>query len=138
MNAEDQLMALFATEREPYEWAGRGELMIKRCGECARTVSADKYVCADCGSARLVGEAASGRGTIYAVTSIPNRAGGEPAVVVLVDLVEGPRLIGRLHPSDGVIAQQAAIGAPVSVVFEPVAENLGIPGWVLASDKGAL
>lgn len=138
MNVEAQLMGLFATEREPYEWAGRGELMIKRCADCGRMTSADKYVCPHCSTSSLVGATASGRGTIHALTSIPSRGGEEPTVIVLVDLAEGPRLIGRLHTSRGAAAESASIGSTVSVAFESASEALAIPGWVLAKDEGVL
>ena len=73
--------------------------------------------------------AASGRGTVYAVTIVRKRAPESDYTIVLVDLAEGPRLMSRV---DGVPPEAVTIGmavqsriitendAPV-LVFEPVA-----------------
>ncbi len=53
---------------------------------------------------------ASGKGTVYAVTTISPKPPAEPYNVVLVDLAEGPRMMSRV---EGVPAADVTIGMAV-------------------------
>lgn len=73
---------------------------------------------------------ASGRGTVYSVTWIQRRPPEAPCNVVLVDLEEGARMMGRV---EGVTEESLRIGMAVRariaegplVVFDPVQEGQG-------------
>lgn len=54
---------------------------------------------------------ASGKGTVHSTTTIFPRPPGEPYNVVLVDLAEGARMMGRV---EGIAPQDVAIGMAVS------------------------
>ena len=70
---------------------------------------------------------ASGRGTIYSMTIIHPRPPARPYNVVLVDLVEGPRMMSRVEDiSEGSLAIGMAVSAQIVredgealVVFHP-------------------
>ena len=87
------------------------EFRIQRCRACSRHVFYPRLVCSHCGSVELDWVAASGRGTVHAV-SIVNRSAekGGPYNVVLVDLSEGPRMMARV---DGVANDAVRIGMAV-------------------------
>lgn len=107
-----------------------GEFRIQRCAACARHVFYPRLVCNHCGSVDLAWQAPSGCGTVYAV-SVVNRSAdkGGPYNVVLVDLAEGPRMMGRV---DGIANDTVRIGMSVRarvgqgaggepcVVFDPL------------------
>ena len=56
------------------------------------------------------GPTASGKGTVYSVTTISPKPPAEPYSVVLVDLAEGPRMMSRI---EGLPAAEVAIGMAV-------------------------
>jgi uncharacterized OB-fold protein len=73
---------------------------------------------------------ASGRGVVYSVTTIPQRAPADSYSVVLVDLDEGPRLMSRV---EGAAPEAVRIGMRVAariaqgedgplLVFDPAQE----------------
>lgn len=88
-----------------------GEFRIQRCAACARHVFYARLACSHCGSVELQWRSPSGRGTVYAV-SVVNRSAdkGGPYNVVLVDLAEGPRMMGRV---DGIAPDAVRVGMPV-------------------------
>jgi uncharacterized OB-fold protein len=84
-------------------WAGieDGELRIVHCENCGRDSFPAIGSCPHCGSERTVSTAASGHGTVYSWVTIhialdPAFADDVPYSVVVVDLEEGGRAIGRL------------------------------------------
>ncbi len=115
-------------DRVYQEYLGKGELRIQRCGDCGKQVFYPRLACTGCGGIKLEWVQPSGRGTVHAV-SIVNRQTekGGPYNVVLVDLAEGARMMGRV---DGVDNADVKIGMAVKakidssgkapfVVFEP-------------------
>ncbi|MBI5720854.1 MAG: OB-fold domain-containing protein [Rubrivivax sp.] len=89
-----------------------GEFRIQRCAACARHVFYPRLACSHCGSVELDWVAPSGRATVYAVSVVSRSADkGGPYNVVLVDLAEGPRMMGRV---DGTAHEAVRIGMPVT------------------------
>lgn len=105
-----------------------GRFMIQRCQGCGAHIFYPRLLCPTCGHPELDWVTASGDGTVYAVTiPRPRGATGAPHNVVLVDLAEGPRMMGRV---DGLAAEEVEIGMKVTaridsdddgplVVFDP-------------------
>jgi uncharacterized OB-fold protein len=120
------------TEWAPY-WAATvsGRLVVQRCpnGHSQLYARAHCLVC----RAPVEWVDASGRGTVYSFTVIrqnPSRSFRHllPFVVALVDLDEGPRLMTNIvgcQPTD------VAIGAKVTVRFEPVSDAAALPVFEL-------
>ena len=109
----------------------RGELMVQQCEGCDRWVFYPRIACPHCGSRALRFRRPSGRGVVYATSVVRPRPGtGEPYNVALIDLEEGPRMMGRI---EGLAPEAVRIGldvraevdtsgeAPV-VVFRPAGE----------------
>lgn len=96
------------------QWADAlraGRFLIQRCADCARHVFYPRRLCPHCHGMRLEWVPADGRGTVHATTVVarPAARGGDYNVV-LVDLVEGVRMMSRV---DGIAADTARIGMAV-------------------------
>lgn len=120
----------------PY-WAAaaRHELTVARCADCASYAVPPDLVCPHCGSTdpRFAFEPVSGRGTIRSWTVVRQSflPGFDlPFRLVDVELVEQAelRLIGRLLDGPDV---PIAIGDPVTVAFEDIAEGVAVPAFEL-------
>lgn len=85
----------------------QGQLRYQCCEDCGATQTLSRLACTTCGSARLVWQEASGRGTVLAA-SVVNRAPSDsfrplvPYTLVLVELTEGPQVIGHALPGTGI------------------------------------
>ncbi|MFD9071071.1 bifunctional MaoC family dehydratase N-terminal/OB-fold nucleic acid binding domain-containing protein [Streptomyces lasiicapitis] len=111
------------------------QLLIQRCGDCARPRFPWLPGCNACGSPEWEAVEASGEGTVYsyvvmhhppfpafAVSDHADAAG--PYAVVLVELAEGVRVISQVV---GVPPGEVRIGMPVRLEFRRVDEELELP-----------
>jgi uncharacterized OB-fold protein len=113
---------------EFYAYCAAGELRFQRCRACATWRHPPRARCAACGSDESTWELASGRGHVYTWTIThrpidPGFAGEVPYAVLVVEMEEGPRLVGNLR---GLAPSELTIGLGVEVVFEPVAEHVAL------------
>jgi uncharacterized OB-fold protein len=103
-----------------------GTLGFQRCEGCSSAVFYPRVLCSSCGSSSLLWETSSGRGIVYATTSVYRRD-AEPYNVALVDLEEGFRMMSRV---ERVPAEEIEVGMKVTfavragdegpiAVFEP-------------------
>jgi uncharacterized OB-fold protein len=105
---------------EPFvEGCRRGELVLLRCDNCGFTILPNVALCERCGSCAWTPFASTGRGAVYSYTAVhrpPEErfAARVPYVIVLVDLDDGPRIMGVL---DDVDANHGLVGVRVSVRF---------------------
>lgn len=102
-----------------WEGAGRGELVLQRCGDCAVVQQRPRGVCATCLSSNIEHFVASGRGTVYTYTvTNQNQARGFaeacPYVMAYVDLEEGVRVLTNIVGCD---PDSVSIGQAVVVDF---------------------
>ena len=110
--------------------AAVGRLLIQRCPSCGKRQHYPRQICIECGG-DPEWEEASGNGTVYTFTVIrQNGARGfreeTPYVVAMIDLEEGPRMMGRIT---GVPVEDVHIGMPVRAYSVQVEESLGIVQW---------
>ncbi len=108
---------------EFYAYLAKGELRLQRCSACGAFRHPPRHRCAACGSLDATWELASRRGRLFSwtVTHRPvDPAFTPPYVVAVVELEEGPRLVGTTR--DDV---ELALDAPVVVEIEPVSEAVG-------------
>ena len=93
-------------------WDGvsRGRLVLPRCGSCRRLFWYPRTMCPSCGSRDHADEEVSGEGTVhaFAIHHVPPPGYDKshvPFVTALVELAEGPRLMGLLdaEPAPGVV-----------------------------------
>lgn len=114
----------------PY-WDGlaAGKLMLPRCGACDSVFFFPRMWCPSCWSSDIHWIEATGRGAIYTRCMVNVPFDGRPAeevpyAVALVDLEEGVRVPGRLHPAD----MDAPTGEEVVLEFGPDPQN-SLPVW---------
>ena len=100
-------------------WAGarRGELLAQRCSACARLRHPPGPSCPYCGSLDYGISQLSGRGVLYSYTvqhHPPAPGFDAPALIVVVELEEGIRLVSNLADADD---EDVKIGEPLEVFF---------------------
>ena len=104
-------MASLAT---PYlEGLQRGELRYQACVACGSAQTLARYACRRCGSEQLEWRKSAGRGIVYAVTVVARAPTEEwralaPYTLALVDLDEGPRLMGHAEAGTAIGDRVAA------------------------------
>lgn len=100
------------------DWTdGAAALVFQRCGACGSVWYFARPFCPCCGTPDPATRQASGRGTVYAVTTVSRAPSPElralaPYRIALVDMQEGFRTM--THAAAGV-----AIGDPVQTRFVP-------------------
>ena len=106
-------------------WA-EGELRLQRCSACNTWRHPPRYLCANCGSADFTWELASGRGRVFSWT-VTHRsvdpAFDPPYAVVVVELEEGPRLVGNIV---GVEPAELELDLAVVVELEVVSDTIAL------------
>jgi uncharacterized OB-fold protein len=113
-----------------WEACARGELLIQRCPSCGSRQFYPRALCTSC-AAVPEWERASGRGIVHTFTVIRQNYAKPfrellPYVVAMVELEEGPRIMGNISDCD---VDDVSIGMPVEVWFEPGRDELAIPYW---------
>jgi len=108
-----------------------GMLHIQRCSACGTWRHPPRWYCPACHSPEYTFEPVSGRGTIYSLAInhfTVDRAWIEevPFVTAVVELEEGPRVVGSLR---GVPVDEVDIGLPVVVTPEPRGDDFAFL-WV--------
>jgi uncharacterized OB-fold protein len=116
----------FGPSAELYAFWAKGELRLQRCAQCRTWRHPPRYRCAACGSAEVTWDLASGRGTVFSWT-ITHRAVDPafepPYAVVVVELEEGPRLVGSPM---GIENSELRLDLPVVVELEPVSDTIAL------------
>lgn len=124
-----------------WEGCAAGELRIQTCTSCGRLRFPPRPVCPWCRSTECRWRVVSGRGTVWSHVVVhppllPAYAEQAPYNVVVVALDEDPtiRLVGNVVGApgdrlDAIDPHSVAIGDPVEVVFDPVAEDIALPRW---------
>ena len=113
---------------EFYAYCAGGELRFQRCTACATWRHPPRARCAVCGSDESAWELASGRGHVYTWTIThrpldPGFADEVPYAVLVVEMEEGPRVVGNLR---GIDPSMLSLGLAVEVVFERVSDTVAL------------
>jgi uncharacterized protein len=123
------------TETAPY-WraAHEGRLDIQRCRACARHQFYPRRFCTACLSDQLEWVTACGRAHIYTYTvchvaAHPAFESRVPYAMAMVELEEGVRLLAGIVDTP---LDKLAIGAPLELRFERIAETLALPMFRVA------
>ena len=100
-------------------------ILIQWCGDCGRAVWYPRHLCPHCASSTLEWREVSGHGVVYAVSvqyrpGLPQLANRVPYAVVLVDLVEGVRMMSNVFGSD---PERVAVGDAVVAAWEPLSDG---------------
>jgi uncharacterized OB-fold protein len=119
---------------DKHYWASAcaGSLLIQECPACGNRQHYPRSLCLACG-ATPAWLSASGRATVHSFTVI-RQAGlppfneWVPYVVAVVDLEEGPRMIGNVVDCE---PEQVSIGAAVTAVIHRYSSDFATPQWRL-------
>jgi uncharacterized OB-fold protein len=106
-----------------WDAAGQGRLVLPRCVACDEYIWYPRRFCPFCGSREVTWVEVSGRGVVYAHTTVrkgmgPYAAVG-PYVLAYVELDEGPRILTNVV---GIEPSAVACGMPVVAVFDPAGD----------------
>ena len=105
---------------QPYwEGAAQGVLRIQHCADCGKARHYPRYICDACHSFETVWKESGGRGTVHSWTVAhhafhPGFAGELPYTLVVVDLEDGVRALGRYAEPSG---EGLRLGLPVRLGF---------------------
>ena len=99
---------------------------LQKCDECGKFRFPPSPSCYYCASMEGRWELISGRGTIYSWIVVHHPvdkgfAGEVPFVVALVDLDEGPRIVGRFFGGN---EGEMKMGMPVKIGYDDVSDDL--------------
>lgn len=108
-------------EKQWFEKLAAGSFVIQRCGACSAHVFYPRVLCTHCGSRSVRWVVPSGRGTVYSTTIVrrSTEEGGD-FNIALIDLDEGPRMMGRVV---GMAPEAVQIGMNVSARVEREGEQ---------------
>jgi uncharacterized OB-fold protein len=106
----------------PPDWTdGQPRLVVTRCGRCGNHWYLPRVHCPVCGGAASTAAPAAGSGLCVAVTRLHVTAdGSDPIALGLVELDEGPTVMGRVHDetlAPGHRARVAFLGSPALPSF---------------------
>lgn len=109
-----------AADREFREFLSQGRFMLQRSRSSGRHVFPPRVAEPGTGARDLEWVAASGRGTLHAITLLPRKAPEPAHCIVLVDLAEGPRVLSTLRDE---APETAAIGEALQADIEQRSEG---------------
>ena len=111
---------------EFYAFLARGELRLQRCAGCGAWRHPPRHRCVQCGSGDVTWEPVTGRGRVFSWT-VTHRAIDSaftpPYAILVVELVEGPRLVGNLR---GLEPSELVLDLPVVVEIEHASDTVGL------------
>ncbi len=111
---------------EFYAFLAQGDLRLQRCSACGTWRHPPRHRCAHCGSLEYTWAPASGRGRVYSWT-VTHRAIDPaftpPYAILVVELDEGPRLVGNLR---GLEPSELVLDLPVVVEIERASDTVGL------------
>lgn len=106
----------------------RGEFIVQQCHACGTRLFYPVRMCPECSSLDIGWVKASGKATIYSLSTLVQATDGEtgaaPTVLALVALDEGPVMMSNIVGPD---AAQARIGDKVAVEFAAVSDDISLP-----------
>jgi len=110
-------------DKEYFDAAADGKLMIKKCGACGEHHYYPRSLCPFCFSDKVSWVQAKGTGTIYTY-SVTRRGTPVPYAIAYVTLDEGPKMITNIVDCD---LDSVKIGQKVKVVFKKTECGFSMP-----------
>ncbi|MDB5593581.1 MAG: hypothetical protein JWM36_542 [Hyphomicrobiales bacterium] len=117
-------------ESRPF-WQGLREhkLLLLRCSDCGHTWFPPTVTCPLCRSLSIKWEMASGQGRIFSFVNFhrsyhPGFSDEIPYCVALIELQEGPRMLGRIS---GLPFDRIRCGQDVCILFDDISNELTLP-----------
>jgi len=112
-----------------WDGAKQHKLLLKKCTKCG-TIDHPPYLyCTECWAEENEWIETSGRGKIYAFTTVMLGApllftDDIPYTIAMVDLAEGPRMLTTIVEAK---PEELSIGMDVEVVFNDVTDEITLP-----------
>lgn len=122
-----QWHVLYRSSTPFWEGVNNKQLLLQKCKSCGTWLNPPRPMCPKCLSTEPEWVAAKGKGKVFSYVTYqdsPHPAFKAPYSVVLVELEEGPRIVSNMVDAK---PEEIAIGMPVEVVFEQVADDLTLP-----------
>ncbi len=123
--------------QEFWDACANGELLLPSCGNCDHFRWPPGPMCPHCQTLGTKWVPSTGEGSIYSWTVVSNPPGPGldadiPYLLALVEMSEGPRLIGNVLdcPPDDIFA-----GMRVRTVFEPISDEIAIYNFQRITDN---
>lgn len=113
-----------------------GRLVVQRCPDCDEFQFYPRSACIHCDGRNPTYVDTEGTGEVFSFTvcHVPGAAGFDPMTpyaVAIIELTEGPRMTARITSDPDLVA----IGAPVEVRFQRVADRVALPVFKVAHDQ---
>jgi len=123
-------LPVITQENRPF-WEGckQGRLLLQFCDACQQYQFYPRLYCMHCGAQHPRWVEVSGHGVVYSYTIIrqnksPEFSADVPYNVALIQLEEGPRMLSNVID---IAFEELRVDLPVSVVFDPVSEDISLP-----------
>ena len=110
-------------DKEYFDAAAEGKLMLKKCGDCGEVHHYPRALCPFCFSDKVQWTPAKGTGVIYTY-SVTRRGGPVPYCIAYVTLDEGVTLLTNLVECD---FDALAIDRPVRLAWRDVGPDASLP-----------
>ncbi len=112
-----------------WEAAKQHKLVFQKCKDCGLLVHRPRPMCPRCNSMEKEWVPSTGKGIVYSWVNFVYANAAYPGIkvpytVVVVEMVEGVRIISNLHD---VKPEEVYVGMPVEVVFDDIADDLTLP-----------
>ncbi|MDM0113503.1 Zn-ribbon domain-containing OB-fold protein [Variovorax sp. J22R133] len=112
-----------------WQSALEGRLKVQYCPACKRHQFYPRRFCTTCLSNDIEWVQASGKGRVYTYTvchvaAHPAFEARVPYAIGMIELEEGVRMLAGIVGSD---FEHLAVGAPVEVCFENIADDIALP-----------
>ena len=112
-------------------------LVFQKCDYCGLIVHRPRPTCPQCLSNQKSWVPSEGKGHVYTYATVVNPRTGYPGInapysVVVVELLEGVRLLGNMYDVE---PEDIYIGMPIEVVFDDIAEDLTLPKFKKREDQ---
>ena len=109
-----------------WEALAAGEFELPQCARCGAWQGPDATSCERCESPQLTWRRASATGTVFSSMAPWGREGATGAIVVVVDLDAGPRLMGAMASVD----DRGSVGMRVVARCNGESRAEGLPEFV--------
>jgi uncharacterized OB-fold protein len=120
-----------------WDGANQHKLLLKMCTKCGKIDHPPYLYCTECWAEEHEWVEASGKGTLYALTTVMLGAPLEftediPYTIAMVDLAEGPRMLTTIVDAK---PEELELGMEVEVVFDDVTQEVALPRFRLVKRR---
>ena len=124
-HTDEPLMATY------WQATNNGELKVRKCQSCGSLQFPAREMCIHCHTQDFDWVPVSGKAKLFTLSpaitpAYPAFADDSPYTIVIVDLEEGPRMLGW---AVNVAAEDLEIGMPMQPVFHKASEEVTLVFW---------